>query len=47
MRQYVKNAVNIREEDDTTVDEIIQKILIHFRNKTNIAVDRVAFAKRK
>ena len=47
MRQYVKSAINIREEDNITTDDIIQKMMAHFRSKTNIAVDRVAFAKRK
>ena len=47
MRTYVKNAIGIRDEDDETVEEIIQKMADHFRNKTSVAVDRVAFMKRK
>ena len=47
MRNYVKNAIGISEEDDLTMNQIIEKMQIHFRNKSNIAVARVSFNKIK
>ena len=47
MRNYIKNALEITEEDNLLVQEILERMRKHFRNKSNIAVDRVAYNKRK
>ena len=47
IRTYVNKVIGICEEDDLTIDEILDKISKYLRGKQNIAVDRVAFLKRK
>ena len=47
VRTYINKVVGICEEDDLTIDEILDKISKYLRGKQNIAVDRVAFLKRK
>ena len=47
MRNYIKNAIDVDEEEDLSAEEIIERMHTHFRSKSNIAVDRVNFNKRK
>ena len=47
MRDYLENAIGISEEQDLGIDQIIVQMQHHYRKKSNIAVDRVAFLNRK
>ena len=47
MRAHIKCAVGINEEEDISVNEILNRIQGYLRGKRNIALDRVAFANRK
>ena len=47
MRSYMKNAMGITEDQELTIDEIIECMQKHFRSKQNIAVDRVNFQRRR
>ena len=47
MRVHLKCAIDISETDNSTVDEILDKIQDFLRQKRNVALDRVAFEERK
>ena len=47
MRIHIKCAIDIHDEDDSTVEDILDKIQVHLRKKRNVALDRVAFEQRK
>lgn len=47
MKSLLKCAIGVSQEDDYTVEEILDKIKNHLRNKRNVALDRVAFTERK
>ena len=47
MRIHIKCAIDIQDEDESTIEEILDKIQTHLRQKRNVALDRVAFEQRK
>lgn len=47
MRNHLKCAIGIPEDNTFTIEEILDKIQQHFRQKRNVALDRVAFEGRK
>ena len=47
MRAHLKCAIEIDRDTSLSVDEILNKIQDHLRNKINVTLDRVAFVERK
>ena len=47
MRQHIKCAIGIKEHENLSIKAILDKIQCHLRKKRNIALDRVAFARRR
>ena len=46
MRIHIKCAIDIHDEDGSTIEEILDKIQLHLRQKRNVALDRVYFEQR-
>ena len=44
---HLKCAIDISDESNLTVEEILDRIQQHLRQKRNVALDRVAFEERK
>ena len=47
MRLYLKCAMNISDDTNFSIDQIMDIIQAHLRQKRNVALDRVAFDERK
>ena len=47
MRIHIKCAIDVSDDDQSTIEEILDKIQQHLRQKRNIALDRVSFEQRE
>ena len=47
MKTHLKCAIDVSHSDNSTVEEILDKIQEYLRQKRNVALDRVAFEERK
>ena len=47
MKIHLKCAIDVSHSDNSTVEEILDKIQEYLRQKRNVALDRVAFEERK
>ena len=46
MRIHIKCAIDINDENGSTIEQLLDTIQVHLRQKLDVALDRVAFEQR-